>query len=114
VGAGNCGTLYRETGDRHGEGQTLNNLGNAYQAMRQSARAVECWREAAAAMRDAGDHEEAARLGQLAANAKLRRRWWRRSRRSAEIWDVAGCLPQSQIALSPEASDSSSWMLARW
>jgi hypothetical protein len=38
--------------------------------MRESGRAAACWREAAAAMRDAGDHERAARLEQKAANAQ--------------------------------------------
>jgi hypothetical protein len=42
-------------------------------------RATACWRDAAAAMRDAGDQEEAARLEQLVANARPRRRLWRRS-----------------------------------
>ena len=60
----------RETADRYGEGQTLDNLGIAYQEMEQPARAAACWREAAAAMRDAGDHEEAAHLDQRAANAQ--------------------------------------------
>jgi len=70
--------ICRETGDRHGEGQTLNNLGLAYQELRQPDRAAACWRDAAAAMRDAGDHEAAARLEQQAANARSRRRRWRR------------------------------------
>ena len=65
---------YRETGDRHGEGQTLTNLGIAYQKLRQSEQAAECWREAAAAMRGAGDHEEAGRLEQLSASTRSRRR----------------------------------------
>ena len=78
--------IWRETGDRYGEGQTLNNLGNAYQEMGQRDRAVRCWREAAAAMRDAGDHEQAGRLEQRAADAQARRRrWWRRGSRSAGI-----------------------------
>ena len=70
--------IFRETGDRHGEGQTLTNLGLAYQGLRQPDRAAMCWQDAAAAMRDAGDQEEAARLEQLAANAQSRRRRWRR------------------------------------
>jgi hypothetical protein len=60
---------------------TLNNLGIAYQKLRQPDRAATCWREAAMAMRDAGDHEEAARLEQLAANAQSGRRRWRSLRR---------------------------------
>jgi hypothetical protein len=53
--------ICRETGDRYGEGQTLTNLGIAYTKMRQPDRAAMCWREAAAAMRDAGDDEAAGR-----------------------------------------------------
>jgi len=53
--------IRRETGDRHGEGQALNNLGHTYKAMRRPGRASACWLEAAAAMRAAGDHEEAGR-----------------------------------------------------
>ena len=52
--------IRRETGDRHGEGRTLTSLGLAYQELRQPDRAAECWRDAAAALRDAGDREEAA------------------------------------------------------
>ena len=79
--------IFRETGDRHGEGQTLNTLGIAYQEVRQPDRAAACWREAATAMCDAGDHEEAARLEQLAANAQSqRRRRWRRSNRPSKTW----------------------------
>jgi hypothetical protein len=64
-----AGSLHRE-----GEGLTLNNLGHAYRELRQPDRAAMYWRDAAAAaMRDAGDHEEAARLEQLAANARSRR-----------------------------------------
>jgi hypothetical protein len=68
--------IFRETGDQHGEGMTLTNLGIAYRSLRQPSRAAECWREAAA-MRDAGDHEEAGRLEQLAAitQPEGRRRW---------------------------------------
>jgi tetratricopeptide (TPR) repeat protein len=68
--------IYRETGDRHGEGQALSNLDLAYQGLRQPIHA-QGWRDAAAAMRDAGDTEAAAALKQ-AANAQSRRRRWRR------------------------------------
>lgn len=62
--------IFRETGDRHSEAQTLDNLGNTYQEeMQQPSRAATCWREAAA-MRDADDPEEAERLERLAANAQ--------------------------------------------
>jgi len=70
--------IFGETGDRYGEGTALNNLGTAYQEMRQPDRAAMCWREVAAAMHDAGEHEEAGRLEQLAANVRSRRHRWRR------------------------------------
>jgi tetratricopeptide (TPR) repeat protein len=70
--------ICRETGDRYGEGQTLDNLGNAYQEMGESGRAAACWREAAEAARDVGDHDQAAHLEELAANAQSQRRRWRR------------------------------------
>jgi hypothetical protein len=39
--------ILRETGDRHGEGPTLNKLGDAYQEVRLPGRAAECWRDPA-------------------------------------------------------------------
>ena len=78
--------IYRETGDRHGEGTALNNLAVAYWEIGQPGRAAACGREAAAAMREAGALEEAARLEQQVANAQTRqRRWWRRTSRLTEI-----------------------------
>jgi len=72
--------IFQEVGDRRGAGGILTNLGIAYKEKRQPDRAAACWREAAAAMRDVGDHEEAARLEQLTENAQsLRRRWWQRT-----------------------------------
>jgi hypothetical protein len=65
-----------EYGGQYGEGQTLTSLGQAYQEMRQPDRAAMCWREAAAAMHDVGDHEEAGRLEQLAVDAQAPRRRW--------------------------------------
>jgi hypothetical protein len=51
-----------------------------------TGRAAACWREAAAAVRDVGDYEEAARLERLAANAQARPpRWWQRAAKSSEI-----------------------------
>jgi tetratricopeptide (TPR) repeat protein len=77
--------IFRETGDRYGEGLALSNLGFAYRELRQPGQAAECWREAAAAMRDAGDHAEAARLEQRAASTQMghRRRWGLRRRPSS-------------------------------
>jgi tetratricopeptide (TPR) repeat protein len=70
--------IRRETGDRRGEAQTLSNLGLAYQELQQLDKAAGYWRDAATVMRNAGNDVEAARLEQLAANARSRRRhWWR-------------------------------------
>ena len=38
--------IWRETGDRHGEGQTLTNLGNAYEELRRFEEAVDCYQHA--------------------------------------------------------------------
>ena len=74
----------RESGERHGEGTTLSNLANAYWDLGQPDRAAGYWRDAAAAMRNAGDHEEAARLEQLAMKTQLRsRRLWQSLRRGS-------------------------------
>jgi hypothetical protein len=35
--------ICRETGDRHGEGQTLTNLGTAYHGLRRFEEAVDCY-----------------------------------------------------------------------
>jgi len=73
--------IRREIGDRYGEGKTLRSFGYSYQKIGQRDRAARCWREAAVAMRDAGDHEEAGRMEELAASAQARRRrWWRGNR----------------------------------
>jgi tetratricopeptide (TPR) repeat protein len=69
--------ICRETADGGGEGKALTKLGAAYWQMRQPDRTAACWQDAAA-MRDAGDHEEAARLEDLAAIARSRRCGWRR------------------------------------
>jgi tetratricopeptide (TPR) repeat protein len=58
--------IFREAGDRHTEGIMLDKLAVIYKMTRQPGRAAMCWQEAAEAMRDANDHEEAARLEQLA------------------------------------------------
>jgi tetratricopeptide (TPR) repeat protein len=69
--------IYRETGDRYGEGLTLSNLGLAYQELQRSDQAIASWRRAASAMRDAGDHEQAVHLDRAAANTEARPRSWR-------------------------------------
>ena len=92
--------ICRETGDRCGEGQALNNLGNAYQELRLSDRAAVSWRDAAAAMRDAWDYEQAARLEQMAASARARARL-RRWRRSADL------LAEDRVAPLPDVYDCS-------
>jgi tetratricopeptide (TPR) repeat protein len=70
--------IFREVGYRYGEGSILVGLGNVYQQLRQSVRAAACWQDAAAVLRDAGGHEVAELLEQQAANARSRRRRWRR------------------------------------
>ena len=75
--------IFREVGDRQHEGLTLSHLGHAYQEIRQPEQAAAYCREAAAALRAAGHHEQAAGLELLAANtAAQRRHWWRRPWRS--------------------------------
>jgi tetratricopeptide (TPR) repeat protein len=66
--------ICRETADRYGEGQTGENLAVAGRETGQPGRAAACWREAAAAMREVGELEEAARLEQQAANAQTGQR----------------------------------------
>ena len=91
--------IFQETGDRHGEGQALGNLGNAYQELWHPRRAATCWREAAA-MRDAGDHEEAGRLEQLASGAQswTRRLWGLRRRMSLhETHDEGNGVPGNRV-----------------
>jgi hypothetical protein len=53
----------------------LNNLGEAYRESRQPGRAAECWRRAAAAIRDVGEHNQAVRPELRTTNARSRRRW---------------------------------------
>jgi tetratricopeptide (TPR) repeat protein len=74
---GDALAIFQETGERHREGSTLDHVGAAYNKLRQRGQAARCWQEAAVAMRDAGDHEEAARLEHLATEAASRRRWRR-------------------------------------
>ena len=40
--------IKRETGDRHGEGQTLNNLGNAYLQLRRFEEAIDFYQQSLA------------------------------------------------------------------
>jgi hypothetical protein len=74
--------IYRKTGYRRGEGAALARLGYAYQQLRQPDRATACWQEAAAALRDAGDHDLATGVEQLVANTRPRHRWLVLRRRS--------------------------------
>ena len=51
--------IYRETGDRHGEGGALNNLGVALVEVRQFDEAITAHQDAAAIYRETGDpHRE--------------------------------------------------------
>jgi tetratricopeptide (TPR) repeat protein len=50
--------IFREAGDRRGEGWTLDNLGSVHYKMRRPAQAAAYWRDAAAAM---GIRQQAAR-----------------------------------------------------
>jgi tetratricopeptide (TPR) repeat protein len=45
--------IFRETGDRHGEGQTLTNLGNAYLTLGRVEQAIGCFQDALARSRPA-------------------------------------------------------------
>ena len=69
--------IFREAGDRYSEGQVLGNLGTAYHGLQQADQTAICWRDAALAMRDVGDDEEAVRFDQLSVNARPRRHRWR-------------------------------------
>jgi hypothetical protein len=60
----------RDTGDRYGAGQTLDKPRRRLLGDGQPGRAAACWRDAAAAMGEVGELEEAARLEQQAANAQ--------------------------------------------
>ncbi|MEU0645995.1 tetratricopeptide repeat protein, partial [Streptomyces umbrinus] len=59
-------TLYREAGDRHGEGRALNNLGSALQEVRRFEEAIDAHTQAADIYREAGDrHAEGRALNNL-------------------------------------------------
>ena len=47
--------IWRETGNRHEEGRTLNNLGLAYRDLRRMEEAVGCYRDALVIWRETGD-----------------------------------------------------------
>jgi tetratricopeptide (TPR) repeat protein len=54
-----AGDIYRELGDRHGEGRTWNNFGLALQAVRRFDEAWRAWEQAVRAFEDSGDLESA-------------------------------------------------------
>ncbi|MER5916426.1 tetratricopeptide repeat protein [Streptomyces sp. NPDC001982] len=59
-------TVFREFGDRHGEGAALNNLGLALQEVRRFEEAIDTHTQAAAVYRELGDrHGEGQALGNL-------------------------------------------------
>jgi len=53
--------LYRDLGDRSGEGSTLNNIGFVYHSLGENQKALEYYNQALAVFRDAGDHSGEAR-----------------------------------------------------
>jgi tetratricopeptide (TPR) repeat protein len=56
----------RSTGNRHGEGGSLNNLGNAYHELRRFEEAVDCYQQSLAIYRETGDrHGEGQTLDNL-------------------------------------------------
>ena len=58
--------IFRETGDRHGEGMALNNLGIALREVRRFEEAISAHQDAAAIFRETGDrHGEGMALGNL-------------------------------------------------
>ncbi len=60
--------IYRDTGDRRGEGAALNNLGNALQEVRRFDEAITAHQDAAAIFRQTGDrHHEGMALDNLGA-----------------------------------------------
>ena len=60
-----AGDIYRETGDRHGEGMALGNLGLALRNTGCIAEARRCWVQAAEAFADSGSAEEVAAIRAL-------------------------------------------------
>ena len=52
--------IYREIGDRFGEGFTLNNIGNVYQSQGDYPQALECYQQFLAINRDIGDRSDEA------------------------------------------------------
>ena len=58
--------IFRETGDRHGEGMALNNLGLALVEVRRFEEAISACQDAAAFFRETGDrYWESTALGNL-------------------------------------------------
>jgi tetratricopeptide (TPR) repeat protein len=58
--------IYRETGDRHGEGHALDNLGNALRGLGRFGDAITAHRDAAAIYREIRDrHGEGSALNNL-------------------------------------------------
>ena len=58
--------IFQETGDRHGEGMALNNLGLALQEVGRFGEAISAHQDAAAIFRETGDrHSESIALSNL-------------------------------------------------
>lgn len=77
--------IFQETGDRYATGTALIHIGRIYEILQQPDQAAACRVDAAAALRDAGDHEQAAHIEQLAPSTQSqpRRRWGLRRRSSS-------------------------------
>ena len=78
--------IFRETGDRHGEGQALNNLGLALPLVRRFEEAISALQDAAAIFRETGDrHSEGITLNNVesvrAAQSRRERQTIRHSHR---------------------------------
>ena len=72
--------ICRETGDRHGEGMALNNLGLALAEVRRFDEAITAYQDAATIRRETGDrHGEGTALGNLGIALREVQRLARRS-----------------------------------
>ena len=66
--------IYRETGDRHGEGDALDNLGLALREAGRVEEAITAHQEAAAIYRETGDrHDEGIALNNLEVDQTVQR-----------------------------------------
>jgi tetratricopeptide (TPR) repeat protein len=78
--------IRRETGNRYGEGTTLNNLGNAYRELRRFEEAVDCSQQSLAICPETGDRYGE---GQIMENLGIAYQAMRQPGRAAECWREA-------------------------